>query len=825
MKWGVGGEVVLRQKPFNIQKIASEPNNKVELNFRKFIHTLVKKGIIMRIVDPYVQLKEQPNSKNVLKLISAMSSTQIEISELDKKDLFQILDQEFELDHSSISEFDEALWNILEKIDISVDWINVIDSYKNKDFAEKKTELKIVKQAENIDIEIRDVVQEYSQPKNSLVPSMFTQLEEFHKNNNFIEQLKTDREQLTAVMWDLYNFTPRKKLTIQSQTSNIDWNLFFELLSFSYTKILQNKNNQEPSLASPDKLTLNKDFKKFEEICIGLSTLLFLSPVACSKNFNGYADEIIRFSQKHLGENEFTSLFNIYGMTKLENIKPEENLSYDSLWLLPNILGIQSGLFGYFLNPKKYYLLLRSYIRDGYETDFSDFPNGSSQDFSSIVSSLIFLISPNFVTEVELAKFLKMWNVDENESISLAAQVLNNKSNLLNINSVSLLLSEPIISSIIEDYSLEDYLSNIFVTLLKESKVIPRKAALWSADNVSDFDAVVYRPVYFKTSRSLIAACCTFYDIDDDPISLAFEGAEVLAAEGFLKPAITFLSYSFLNFISGAEIGETKAVDHRIHQKLSHFLLRYSLKTHTNESYFQIFMYCSTKKEIFGSLFCGVLKSFLNEFKFENVVKLDLIRDGGHSARDIDQVNETTENIPWASLEANDSFQKIFREISHIKYGPLDGVWERKYKIIRDDIRVIVIEIEQVSVSYFKDFFIHFLTELNSINDEKWSVFREQFDVKEKIRFGTITTFFNELQKMKAKSPQSFDLLKKYLDDKDRLKRLQQIADADQLLMSLNTIRNIRNHISHVNSRLRWIHTRTVMDFFTADMNDFIKLF
>ena len=78
---------------------------------------------------------------------------------------------------------------------------------------------------------------------------------------------------------------------------------------------------------------------------------------------------------------------------------------------------------------------------------------------------------------------------------------------------------------------------------------------------------------------------------------------------------------------------------------------------------------------------------------------------------------------------------------------------------------------------------------------------------------------------MKAKSPQSFDLLKKYLDDKDRLKRLQQIADADQLLMSLNTIRNIRNHISHVNSRLRWIHTRTVMDFFTADMNDFIKLF
>ena len=142
-----------------------------------------------------------------------------------------------------------------------------------------------------------------------------------------------------------------------------------------------------------------------------------------------------------------------------------------------------------------------------------------------------------------------MFKVDSSESDSIAKRICDNKTNLLNLNSVSLLLSEPILDSTIDEFNIENYLEATYLKLLENSGSVPQKVALWGAVDASDFDGIIYRSVYFKNSRSLIVASSTFYGIAYDPISLAIDGAQSLIEEGFHKIGLTYLCYNLLNFI------------------------------------------------------------------------------------------------------------------------------------------------------------------------------------------------------------------------------------------------------------------------------------
>jgi hypothetical protein len=63
----------------------------------------------MRSVDPDVQLKEHTTSTNVLELVSVISEDKLAINEKEKADLFINPEKNFDVQYSTISEFDNAL--------------------------------------------------------------------------------------------------------------------------------------------------------------------------------------------------------------------------------------------------------------------------------------------------------------------------------------------------------------------------------------------------------------------------------------------------------------------------------------------------------------------------------------------------------------------------------------------------------------------------------------------------------------------------------------------------------------------------------------------
>ena len=95
----------------------------------------------MREADQYVQLRENPTSKNVLKLIRAMSTENMKFEEAEINDIVEHIQDEFKVEHNTVKDFDEELWQTLEKIEIDLNWINVIESYKDEDYTSPNPEV------------------------------------------------------------------------------------------------------------------------------------------------------------------------------------------------------------------------------------------------------------------------------------------------------------------------------------------------------------------------------------------------------------------------------------------------------------------------------------------------------------------------------------------------------------------------------------------------------------------------------------------------------------------------------------------------------------
>jgi hypothetical protein len=782
----------------------------------------------MRIVDPFVQLKQFPNTSNVLKFIDSMSSDRLEISESDIEDLFDVLHNDFELNHSSVKEFDNALWMKLETVDISIDWIEVILAYGKNDFPEQKPRLEIVTDdKEKIFSTVQDAIKEYSQPINSLTPRIFQQIEEIYQDNNFINTLKNDREKLVSVLWDLYRFSPKSKKVPLKVNASIDWDLFFRLITFVYKSLLEkaSENKKTANDISNDQ-SAEFDSSIFEEKGIAISTLLFLSPVACSRRYEKYSHFIADFVEEQLGENTLTNFFNLFDLGNLDRIKPEEPATYESLWLLPNLLTILSGFFGYFLNEKKYYQLLVAYTRSAYETDQYEYPHGASKDYEDLASCLIGLIVPGYVTEPGISKFFSFFKFQQSESALILEKLSENKSKLLSIDAISFLLSEIIFDSILEYFDIERHLENQFLATLNNSNRIPRRVALWAADDVAHFDGITYRSGYYKSSRSLLAATCTFYGIDDDPISLAIDGAESLASEGFHKLALTYLSYNLLNFIANVAYGSEKGLLPSTHRKLAKLLPSLRLEKTINASYFQIFSFCATQKDLLGPLFCEVLDSSISDFTFENVVQLKLTQpsDLAHDV-EVGQSHYPKDLSSWASSNTNGSFQKICKEIATIRAQPADGVWERKYKVIRGDVDELLVEIDQVCTAAFKDFYYSSLEEFKKVKEGKFIDFQDRFDQTRKVTFGTITNYYFGIKKIKDQSEHSIVELKNIFEDKKCFNTLKIFSEESELIASLNHFCDLRNNYRHKSMRLKWVSVRRIIDFAAFEMDDFLKIF
>jgi hypothetical protein len=781
----------------------------------------------MRIVDPFIQLKEYPNTTNILKLISAMSTQQLKISEIEVDELFKVIDSDFELQHFSVVDFDKELWKRLEAVDISIDWIEVILAYNRDKLIQKKPDLKVVNQSNQVISTVNDAIQSYAQERNSLIPKSFADVEEAYSGNDFIKDLRNDREKLISVMWDLYHFHPKNKLEKKEISNSLDWDIFYRLVSFAYSKILNNKDEKN-KIKEGNKESQSADFyfQDFKEKGVAISTLLFLSPIACSRNFENYANTLASFAKEHIGENTLTALFDLYSMGHLKKIKSDSPPTYESNWILPNIISLQAAFFGFFLDSKKYYQLLLAYKADAYEIDYSDYPNGAASDFSTLISSLVCLASPTFVTETDISKFLRVFEVVSSDSDSIAKRICDRKTDLLNLNSVSLLLSEPILDSTIDEFNIESHLEATYLKLLENSGAVPQKEALWGAVDVSDFDGITYRSVYFKNSRSLLVASSTFYGIGYDPISLAIDGAQSLIEEGFHKISLTYLCYNLLNFIDTSAYGSKTGLDPTTHRKLSRLLINLKLDKHINTSYFQILSYCSIQKELFGPLFCEVLGSMISEFKFDNVIQLNRTSRANSESDGVQsQIEKAPELGSWASSEANESFAKICLEISSITSKPADGIWERKYKSIRGDVDALLTEIDEICTSEFKGFYFAALIELSKTKEERWSDFRNKFDSSKRVSLGTITTFFSEVQRIRSDSEQSISSLKNIFDDKKCFNTLRLISEENQLLISLNNLRSLRNLFSHKTQRLKWTKVREIINFLNYEINDYLKLF
>jgi hypothetical protein len=781
----------------------------------------------MRSVDPYIVLKQHPTTTNVLKLVAAMAQDQLAINETEITELFESLEKDFEVQHPTVEEFDSALWQRLELIDISIDWIEVILTY-NKNYPKKdKTEPKANNLSPVILSSVKEAIESSSQIRDSLIPRSFIEVEDSFRDNQFCEVLQKDREVLTSTLWNLYNFEPEKKQQKKQEAKqSLDWDFFYRLVSFTYTKILDKKLKKH-ELNSEENDTQNSklEAEELREKCIAVSTLLFLAPVACSRKFGKYCDSLADFAEQQLGESLLIALFNFYSGGNLSRIQTDSVPSFESSWVLPNLIAIQSNVFGYFLNSKKYYQLLKAYSESAYETDYSEMPNGAGADFLSLISSLVGLIAPSYMGEAAISKFLSAFAPNSSIDLQIISSGIKNKHQLLNIDSVSLLLSEVIFDSSINEFGIEDYLSDRFISFLDKPERVPKSDAIWAGTDSSYFDGIIYRPVYFRNSRTLIAANCTFFGIERDPISLCIDGAESLRAEGFHKCSLTYLCYNLLSFIINRGFSSSKGLYPSTHKKLAEFLFNQNLERHINISYFQILSYCALHKDLFGVLFCGVLDSFLAGFQFENIAHLKLIKPQSIDVEPEAVAEAVAELGPWASTDANESYKLICKEIAHIKAQPAEGVWERKYKVIRGDVNVLLNEIDEVCTSIFKEFYLSCLEEIGRSSDDKWIEFRKKFDPSRTISIGTITSFFTEVQKIKSESDRSLEPLKGMFNDKNCFAMLKVISEENQLLIAFNQVRQLRNLFSHRTQRFKWTSVRAVLNFVYFDINDFLKIF
>jgi hypothetical protein len=780
----------------------------------------------MRAIDEYVILIENPNSNNILRLVKAYGKEKIEISEEESKKLFIVLNEKFEIFHENIKKFDDELWEILEHIDISVDWLNVISAYREKQQNVNLTQ-SIHEQPRKNHIKIPEL-NELNFIKET-TPKLFLEVEESYKNNSFISEIKNEREKLVKVIWELYKFSNQKKEIKLVLNNSIDWDLFYKLITFTYEKILSTKKIEKShkknaaGTSNDEKNILNEDFKRIKEICISLSTLAFLSPVASSRGCFKYAETMYNYAVNQFGESPFANLFVGFQLGNLKYINTNESNAYESQWMVTNILSVLSGFLGHFLDDQKYFKLLKSYNENASETFINEFPNGADEDYSRLISMMTHLANPDWVKKEHILRFINTLSEENINKSHITELIYSEKNKLINLDSASLLLSNPLINYYINNYDL-DSIEKKFIQILQSTNDSPKVEGLWSCNNIFDFESITYQSAYFKSSRTLLVACSTFWLIDEDPLSLVIEGCEKLNQEGFSNCALVFLIYNLLYFSDDSDFKKIK-ISHVAHKNLYNFLSKTDVKKEINESYFQILDYCSKRIDSFGFLFCEVINNIKNEFKFNNVIKVDFkkidtVKDGNINIAD------NLASLNWMEHNSNESFLKIFKEISNLRHQPPIGIWERKYKNIIGDIKILFGELDTVTVKIFNSFYQEFSNELMNIDFSKCEEFKSKiFNIQKQISLGSIPKLFYEINEFKRKNPKEFESILTKIQNKKIFFSVKRISESEQLQISLNAIVKYRHQFSHSNDPLKLTSIKHLLMFVESDMNDFLKIF
>jgi hypothetical protein len=789
----------------------------------------------MREADQYVQLRENPTSRNVLKLIRAMSTENLKFEEAEINNIAEQITDEFKLEHETVKEFDDELWQILAKVQIDLNWTNVIESYKDENYTSPNPELS--RQTINMmRSESADIVLAIEQKKDKdLEPELFLRVEETFKNNASIEKLKEQRILLSKTLWELYDYSPLKRDKLKKSKYLINWDLTFNLITLTYTKILEKEESskRKSSIDLKDDSTNLIDIKNFSEIGIALSTLLYLTPITISNHFDNTLNSLINFSERFLGSNTFTGLLKVFSLGTLEKIESsdDDEFDFESHWMLTNIIAVTSGLVGKFLDDRKFRILLSAYINESYETDYSEPSNGSNADFKKLIESLLWQVKPNYITSDFILKFLHTLDIKGSNLNDVANQISTYNNNLLNADSISLLLSSPILYSIVDEYDLTDYFENLLVEKVSSTYLVPMKEGVWSANNLFDFHLIVYRPAYFKSSRTLIAAISSMDDPDNGCVSLAIDGAKSLAKEGFIKLSLVFLYYGLLDAIGCTNSGYTKKMSHSIHQELFDYLNLYDLNSYVDTNDFQILNYCASQNNVFGPLFCNVLNSFVNRFNFSNVVDLKVIQSPSKTIDDEKTAEiEIASFIDEASLESKEAVLRILKLTASIKSNPAPGVWARKLQDIQSDLHTVLNEIEEICILNFRDLYNYSLQNIPTSENKFWQNFTYFFDTSKRLSLGTVCLFFEKLQKInddRNYSPSNWTDLENHIKNKSISNTLQNISNAEQVLISLDHIRKIRNFISHKSKsrvRLEWTQVNFLIQFFRFELKGYIDL-
>jgi hypothetical protein len=788
----------------------------------------------MREADQYVQLRENPTSKNVLKLIRAMSTENMKFEEAEINEIVEKIKDEFKVEHNSLKEFDEELWQILEKIQIDLDWTNVIESYNDEDYTSPNPELirQTINKMKSESADTDSTIEEKNDE--DLEPRMFVRVEEAFKNNASIEKLKEQRILLSKTLWELYDYSPLKRDTLKKSKYLINWDLTFNLITLTYTKILEKE--KAPIVKKIKELKGDSDdivdIKKLTEVCTGLSTLLFLTPITISNHFDNTINPLINFADKFLGDNTFTAFLKALTLGKLENIDTsDEELDHESQWTLTNIIGLTGGLLGKFLDKRKFKVLLSAYINESYETDYSQPSNGSNADFEKLIGSLLWHVNPNYISSDDVFNFLYFLNSKGSNLIEVANQISTINKDLLDVDSVSLLLSSPILYSVVDEYALEEFLEDLLIEKVSNINLVPKRQGVWSANNFRDFHLIVYRPAYFKSSRTLIAAISSMDDPENEHVSLTIDGTKSIAKEGFIKLSLTFLSYGLLDVIGCTNAGYSKKMSHSIHQELFDYLNSYDINSYLDETDYQILGYCASQKNVFGPLFCSVLNSFLNRFNFTNVVDLKVIESSSQTTNDEkDSLVEISSFIDEASLESKEAVLRILKLTSSIKSNPAAGIWARKLQDIQADLHTVINEIEEICIVNFRDVYNFSIENIPNIKNKFWQNFAYFLDPSQRITLGNICTFFEKLQRInddRNYSSSNWPDLENNIKNKTIANTLKNISNAEQVYISLDHIRKIRNLISHKSksrARLEWTQVNVLIQFYRFELKGYIDL-
>lgn len=137
---------------------------------------------------------------------------------------------------------------------------------------------------------------------------------------------------------------------------------------------------------------------------------------------------------------------------------------------------------------------------------------------------------------------------------------------------------------------------------------------------------------------------------------------------------------------------------------------------------------------------------------------------------------------------------------------------------------------EAICILNFRDLYKYSLENIPATQNQFWQNFAHFFDTSKRLSLGTICLFFEKLQKInddRNYSPSNWTDLEKHIKNKSMANTLKNISNAEQVLISLDHIRKIRNFISHkqkIRARLQWTQVNFLIQFYRFELKDYINL-